>query len=77
MRLWIRYLREKRNNVLVYLTTVFFFVTVGSLYHIENLEKLLYAALLTLVIWAVAGFCRGLRYVRQRIWLVEELRYFE
>lgn len=77
MRLWVRYLREKRSIVLLYLITVFFFVTVGSLYHIENLEKLLYAALLTLVIWAVAGFCRGLRYVRQSIRLEEEFRYFE
>lgn len=77
MRLWIRYLREKRNNVLVYLTTVFFFVTVGSLYHIENLEKLLYAALLTFVIWAAVSFRQGIRYVRRSAKLEEAFRYFE
>ncbi len=47
MRLWLRYLKEKRLILLLYALTVFFFVAVGSLYHIENLEKLLYAALLT------------------------------
>ena len=47
MRLWLRYLHEKRQIVLLYFVTAFLFITIGSLYHFENLEKLLYAALLT------------------------------
>ncbi len=61
----------------MYLTMVFFFVTVGSLYHIENLEKLLYASLLTFVIWAMIGVCQGIRYMRQNLRLEEEYQYFE
>ena len=49
MRLWLRYLHEKRQIVLLYFVTAFLFITIGSLYHFENLEKLLYAALLTFV----------------------------
>ena len=77
MRLWVRYLREKRSHALVYLTMVFFFVTVGSLYHIENLEKLLYASLLTFEIWAMIGVFKGNRYMRQKLRLEEEYKYFE
>lgn len=77
MRMWIRYLREKRNSWILYLVTVFFFVTVGSLYHIENLKKLLYAALLTFAVWSAAGFLEGIKYVKRSIWLEKAFSYFE
>ena len=65
MRLWIRYLREKRITLILYFLTVFFFIAVGSLYHIENLEKMLYAGLLSLASWGVVFFLQGLQYVRK------------
>ena len=58
MKFWIRYLKEKRVTLFLYGATVFLLVTVGCLYHIENLHKLLYGALLTLAIWAAAGILR-------------------
>ena len=64
MRLWLRYLKEKRLLLLLYALTVFFFVAVGSLYHIENLEKLLYAALLAFMAWCLALLWEGIGYVR-------------
>jgi len=77
MRLWVRYLREKRVTIVLCLLTAAVFVTVGSLYHIENLEKLLYAALLASVIWGTAGFLRGMEYVRRSAQLEETARHFE
>lgn len=65
MRLWLRYFREKRTIILLYLATVFLFVAVGSLYHIANLEKLLYAFLLTFVLWGSVGVLKGLQYVKK------------
>lgn len=65
MRLCFRYLREKRGLLLLYFLTLFLFVAVGSLYHIENLEKLLYAALLTLVLWGAAGGWDCLHYMKK------------
>lgn len=65
MRLWFRYLHEKRHTVILYLLTVFLFVSLGALYHLENLEKLMYAAFLTFVLWGAAGFLDGWKYVQQ------------
>ena len=77
MKLWLRYFREKKGTVFLYLLTVFLFLTVGSLYHIENLEKLSYAALLTLVFWVLAGLWNGWKYVRRSRRLEEVFRHFE
>lgn len=65
MRLWLRYLKEKRPALILYALTVVLFLAVGGLYHIENLEKLLYAALLTLTLWGIVGFREGCRYVQK------------
>ena len=77
MRLWLRYLHEKRQIVLLYFVTAFLFITIGSLYHFENLEKLLYAALLTFVIWGAAAIWGGLRYVGRSRRLEEAACHFE
>lgn len=77
MRLWFRYLREKRTGAVLYLLTVFFFVAVGSLYHIENLGKLLYAALLTAAVWGAVFFVQGIKYVRQSRALEAAFRHFD
>ncbi len=77
MRLWFRYLREKRMVAALYLATVFLFVAVGSLYHIENLAKLLYAALLATVIWGIAFFLLGMKYVRRGRQLEAAFVHFE
>lgn len=77
MRLWLRYLKEKRLILLLYALTVFFFVAVGSLYHIENLEKLLYAALLTSTVWGLALLGEGFRYVQKRRQLERAFHHFE
>ena len=70
MRLWLRYLKEKRLILLLYALTVFFFVAVGSLYHIENLEKLLYAALLTSTVWGLALLGEGFPSRPSVVWYV-------
>lgn len=77
MKIWFRYLRERRYVILLYFLTAFLFVFMGSLYHLENLGKLLYAALLTFVVWAVAGFLDGLRYVQKSRQLEEAALHFE
>lgn len=65
IRFWLRYVREKRNVVLLYFLTAFLYTLIGSLYHFENFSKLLYAGLLTSVIWMGAGIWDGWRYVRK------------
>ncbi len=77
MRLWLRYLKEKRLTLLLYALTVFFFIAIGSLYHIENLEKLLYAALLTFTVWSLALLWEGIRYVQESRQLEKAFRHFE
>lgn len=77
MRLWLRYLSEKRSVLLLYFLTALLFLTVGSLYHIENLEKLLYATLLSIFFWAAAGVWGGFRYVRRSRRLEEAFRHYE
>ncbi len=77
MRLWIRYLREKRVTLILYFLTAALFLAVGSLYHIENLGKMFYASLLTLAVWAGAGLLEGMKYVRRSRRLEEIFRHFE
>ena len=77
MRLWIRYIKEQKAVLLLWLISVFLFVGVGALYHVENLNKLLYAALLTFVVWGAAGFLMGMRYVNKSRRLEEMYRHFE
>lgn len=77
MRVWLRYLKEKRVVLLLYFLTVFLFLMVGSLYQIENLYKLLYAFALTLALWAAAGFADGCRYVRKSRHLDEAIRLLQ
>lgn len=64
MKYWIRFFREKRMTAALYFSTVFLFLLVGGLYHIENLPKLFYAALLSLVPWGMVGVWQGIVYVR-------------
>ena len=66
MRLWFCYFREKKLLIFMTVLTAVLYVTVGSLYHIENLEKLLYAAVLSFVLWMTAGVRQGIKYVRKR-----------
>ncbi len=77
MRLWIRYLQEKKFMLALYFLTTGLFVAVGSLYHIENLGKLCYAAVLTLAVWAVAGILEGIKYVQRSRRLEAIFRYYE
>lgn len=75
MRLWLRYLREKRIALLLYFLTVLLFVALGCLYHIENLEKLLYAGILTFALWIMAGILQGIKYVHKSRELEKSLRH--
>lgn len=75
MRVWLRYLREKRITLFLYFLTAFFFIAVGSLYHIENLEKMLYAAILTFAVWIMAGILQGLKYVHKSREMEKSLRH--
>lgn len=77
MRLWIRYLQEKKLTMALYFLTAGLFVAVGSLYHIENLGKLFYAAVLTLAVWAVAGILEGIKYVQRSRRLEAVFRHYE
>ena len=62
MKIWIQFLREKKTAILLYIVTVLLFLITGSLYHVENLYKLLYATLLTFAIWCTVGVVQGIRY---------------
>lgn len=77
MKFWIRYLKEKKKVIALYTVTVLLFVVTGSLYHLENVGKLSYAALLTLVFWGVAGASDGYRYVRKAERLEAAEKHFE
>ena len=77
MRLWIRYIKEQKTVMALWFISVCLFVGVGALYHLENLNKLLYAALLTLVVWGAAGFLTGMKYVARSRRLEEMYRHFE
>lgn len=77
MRFWIQFLQEKKTLILLYLATVLLFLVTGSLYHVENLGKLLYAALLTFALWCVAGVTQGLKYVRRCRELETAAEHFE
>lgn len=77
MKLWIRYLKEKKKAIALYAVTVLLFVVTGSLYHLENLGKLSYAALLTLVFWGAVGASDGYRYVRKAERLEAAEKHFE
>lgn len=77
MRLWIRYFKEKRVTLALYFLTAGLFVAVGSLYHIENLGKLFYGAILTFALWAAAMFLEGMGYVRRSRNLEAVYRHFK
>lgn len=77
MKFWIQFLREKRTAVLLYLVTLLLLVVTGSLYHIENIGKLFYGALLTLVPWGFVGVIQGIVYVRKRKNLKGVTEHFE
>jgi len=77
MRLWIRFVKENRIAVILYLFTVFLFLAVGGLYHIENLSKLVYAVQLTSFLWAMVGIWRGIVYVRNCRKLEAVARHYE
>lgn len=74
MKFWILFIREKKTAILLYLATVVLFLVTGGLYHVENLEKLLYGALLTFALWCTVGIVQGVRYVDKcrRLALVRE-----
>ena len=77
MRYWIRFFREKRMTVALYFGTVFLFLAVGGLYHIENFRRLLYAAVLTLALWGAAGIRQGIVYVARCRRLEAAMRHYE
>lgn len=65
MKFWMRYLREKRFIFFLYLATAMLFLGAGALWHMENMDMMLYAALLTFAVWALAGVYGGARYMRR------------
>ena len=77
VRLWMQFLKENKTVLLLYFMTVLLFVVTCCLYHIENVDKLLYAALLTFALWIGAGIVHGMRYVRKRRALEAAERGFE
>lgn len=77
MKYWMAYVKEKKVTVFLYLVTVFLFLAMGTLNHMQNLEGLLYAGVMSLFLWSAAGIFYGVRYVRKRKHLEEALRYLE
>lgn len=61
----LKFLAEKKLAVILYFVTVLLFVAACGLYHMENMNILLYAALLTFALWAGAGIICGLRYLQR------------
>lgn len=77
VRLWMQFLEENKTVLFLYFMTVMLFVVTCCLYHLENVDKLLYAALLTFALWTGAGILHGMRYVRKRRALEAAEREFE
>lgn len=77
MRLWIRFFREKKVTVALYVCTVFLFLAVGGLYHIEDFYRMLYAAALTLAVWGSVGIWKGISYVERRRKLEAAARHYK
>ena len=65
-KFWMQYFGEKKTEIFLYFMTVLLFVVTCCLYHLENVDKLLYAAVLTFALWTGAGIVHGIRYVRKR-----------
>lgn len=63
LRFWLVWLRKSKTALLLYLATVLLFLVTGSLYHLENVGKMLYAALMTAAVWGAVGGFRGRKYV--------------
>lgn len=61
----------------MYIATVLLFLITGSLYHVENIGKLLYAALLTFALWVIAGVIQGMKYVQRSRRIEAAARHFE
>lgn len=61
----LAYIVERRDVILLYFATIALFVIIGSLNHMENLDSLFYAAILTTFLWVVFGGVKGMRYVRR------------
>lgn len=61
----------------MYIATVLLFLITGSLYHVENIGKLLYAALLTFALWVIAGVIQGIKYVQRSRRIEAAARHFE
>lgn len=77
MKFWIRYLREKRVVILLFLATVLVIMGVGWLSQADHLGSLLYGAALALFLWGVAGFFDGMAYVRKSRQLEEVISHFD
>lgn len=77
VRYWIRFLKEKRVEAALYCCTVLLFLAVGALYQMEDLYRLSYAVLLSLVIWGIAGAWQGTVYVGRCRRLEKAMRHYE
>lgn len=77
IRFWLVWLQEKRTVIFLYCATVLLFLTTGSLYHLENVGKMLYAALLTAAVWGAAAVIRGRKYVDRCVQLENLLEQYE
>ena len=58
------YIKDRKSYVILFFITVFIFTITCSLYHMENLIKLLYAGLLCLFVWVCFGAFDYLTYYR-------------
>lgn len=76
LRLWARYLRERRKIIFLYGMTIFLFLAVGALYNMENLGGFLYAALLASAVWMIACVIDGMKYVCRSRELEAAARHF-
>lgn len=77
MKLWIRFLGEKKISAVLYLSTVLLFLAVGGLSHIENFPALMYAVALTSALWGVVFVWQGSIYVKRSRKLEEVTRHFQ
>lgn len=77
IRFWLVWLQEKRLVFFLYLATVLLFLATGSLYHLENVGKMLYAFLLTAAVWGAAAMIRGRKYVDRCVQLENIVEQYE
>lgn len=66
-RLLLDYLIDRKAVILLFLTNALIFILVCSLYQLHNLSKILYAFLISSIVWGCYGIYDAKKYISKRI----------